>query len=418
LEVFMFASLDSLSSRVPGVRLEDLVAVPVDVGKYVAMAKVVDFTGSELAGPFEFCLDRSGVERFVTRVRSVVPESVMLVRVGLEAAGHYHLPLAGGVLPEGWELRILNPGHVSMQRKANGSRGVKTDKVDLAAIADLLLAGRGTIAPPFADSVMTLTGWVAHRARRSLIRRRTIQQLTTHVDRCFPGLGRVMWSVTLSKAGRLIITEMPDPVRVRRLGPVRLQRFAANRGVRMTRPLAERIVEAARLALPVPGADVSRRLLARDLALLDDIEDQIAEADTEISSLVPLTPFGVLTTTPGWGPVRVANYSAAVGDPQRWPSHRQLYRASGLTPRVYESAGHRRDGRITREGSVPLRTALIDLGTGLWHSEPSSRNYGQTLRARGKPGGIILCAMAHRANKIAYAMVRDQTPWQGDRWRI
>jgi hypothetical protein len=95
LEVLMFASLDSLSSRVPGVRLEDLVAVPVDVGKHVAMAKVIDFRGSELAGPFEFCLDRSGVERLVARVRSVMPESVMLVRVGLEAAGHYHLPLAG-----------------------------------------------------------------------------------------------------------------------------------------------------------------------------------------------------------------------------------------------------------------------------------------------------------------------------------
>ena len=29
--------------------------------------------------------------------------------VGLEAAGHYHLPLAGGALPPDWELRLLNP---------------------------------------------------------------------------------------------------------------------------------------------------------------------------------------------------------------------------------------------------------------------------------------------------------------------
>jgi transposase len=113
-----------------------------------------------------------------------MPETASLVRVGLEAAGHYYLPLAGGVLPASWELWVLNPGHVSMQRKVNGSRGVKTDKVDLTAIADLLLAGKGTIAPPFADAVMTLGGWVAHRRRRSLVRRRTIQQLTTHVDRC------------------------------------------------------------------------------------------------------------------------------------------------------------------------------------------------------------------------------------------
>jgi transposase len=38
------------------------------------------------------------------------------------------------------------------------------------------------------------------------------------------------------------------------------------------------------------------------------------------------------------------------------------------------------------------------------------------LRARGKNGGVIACAMAHRANKIAYAMVRDQTSYQPERW--
>ena len=260
-----------VTARSSGVRLEDLVAVPVDVGKHSAMASVVDFTGATLMKPFEFSLDRRGVGELVGRVRSAVPATVSLIRVGLEAAGHYHLPLAGGALPGEWELRLLNPGHVAMQRKANGQRGVKTDRVDLVAIGDLLLAGRGTIAPAFADPVMTLAGWVAHRRRRSLVRRRTIQQLTTHVDRCFPGLGRVLWSVALSKSGRLILSELPDPARVARLGPARLRSFAAHRGVRMTTPLAETIVDAARNALPVPGADVARRLLAADLELLDDI---------------------------------------------------------------------------------------------------------------------------------------------------
>ena len=69
----------------------------------------------------------------------------------------------------------------------------------------------------------------------------------------------------------------------------------------------------------------------------------------------------------------------------------------------------RRDGSISREGSVALRRALIGLGIGLWQADPAAKSYGQPLRARGKKGGVIGCAMAHRANKIAYAMVRDQT---------
>lgn len=50
----------SLTVRSSGVRLEDLIAVPIDVGKHSAMAKVIDFTGTTLAKPFTFELDRCG----------------------------------------------------------------------------------------------------------------------------------------------------------------------------------------------------------------------------------------------------------------------------------------------------------------------------------------------------------------------
>ena len=56
-----------------------------------------------------------------------------------------------------------------------------------------------------------------------------------------------------------------------------------------------------------------------------------------------------------------------------------------------------------------------ELGIGLWQRDLASRAYAQTqLRARGKPGGVIACALAHRANKIAFAMVRHQSPFRLD----
>jgi hypothetical protein len=48
----------------------------------------------------------------------------------------------------------------------------------------------------------------------------------------------------------------------------------------------------------------------------------------------------------------------------------------------HEVSGRRRDGSISREGSVTLRRALIDLGVGLWHCEPAAQRYGRQLRAR------------------------------------
>jgi transposase len=38
------------------------------------------------------------------------------------------------------------------------------------------------------------------------------------------------------------------------------------------------------------------------------------------------------------------------------------------------------------------------------------------LKARGKHGGIIACALAHRATRIAHALVRDQARYDLTRW--
>ena len=70
----------------------------------------------------------------------------------------------------------------------------------------------------------------------------------------------------------------------------------------------------------------------------------------------------------------------------------------------YESAGKRRDGSISREGSVALRRALIDLGMGLWLTERQPSLYAKALRERGKRGGVIACA-------LATALPVSPTPW-------
>ena len=413
------ARAQQLSARTAGVALERLVAVPVDVGKSSAMAMVCDFTGRRLAAPFEFAQDRAGVAELIERVCAVLPGQVALVRVGVEACGHYHRPLvSSGVLPDDWQLLELNPAWVTAQRRVNGTARTKTDPVDLIAIADLLLAGRGYEVLLGDEPAVELTAWVAHRRRRVQVRTGLKNQLTGQVDRCFPGLGDCLSSVLDTKVGRLVITEFADPTRLASLGASRFRRFAANRDVRVSVTVAERLVAAARQALVTPEAAVARQVLAADLALLDRLDAQIADADARIAQLVPVTHFGVLTSVPGWGPVRVGAYAAAVGDPARWPSHAKIYRAAGLNPSQYESAGRRRDGGISREGSVELRRALLDLGVGLWHCDRPARAYAASLRERGKPGGIIATALARRANKIAFAMVRDQTLYDPSCWPI
>lgn len=392
------------------------VVVAIDVGKIEFAFSVTEASRRLLLAPRTGCaMTGSSLAQVVGDISRVLPVDAQ-VKVGIEAAGHYHRPLLHATWPVGWEVLELNPGHVTEQRRVLGKRTIKTDVIDLQAMTELLLAGRGQPVQGRALVLGELTAWAAHRTGRVAIRTATKNQLLGHLDRTFPGLTLALPDVLGTKVGRLVAGEFADPARLIALGSARFIRFGATRGLQIRRPVADRLVDAAREALPAADAAVARAVLAADLALLADLDTQVDQATDQLARLLPLTPFAPLLSVPGWATVRAGNYGGALGDPTRFDNHRQVYRTAGLNPIQYESAGKRRDSVISREGSVELRRALIDLGLGLWLNDPAAKAYGSQLRERGKKGGVIACAMANRANRIAYALVRDQQPYDPSRW--
>ena len=393
------------------------VVVAVDVGKTEFAFSVTDSVRSLLLKPRTGCsMTGPSLAQVVADISKVLPDGAK-VKVGIEAAGHYHRPLLGaGSWPLGWELLALNPGHVTEQRRVLGKRTIKTDVIDLQAMTELLLAGRGMPVRDRCLVLTELTAWSTHRSGRVVLRTATKNQLLGQLDRTFPGLTLALPDILGTKVGRLVAAEFADPARLAALGASRFIRFGATRGVRIRKTVADKLIQSARDALPTADAPVARAVLTADLALLADLDAQIEHANTELDRLVPLSPFAPLLTVSGWGPVRAGNYGGALGDPARFDNPRQLYRTAGLNPIQYESAGKRRDSVISREGSVPLRRALIDLGVGLRLCEPAAKTHAAELRDRGKKSLVIACAMAHRANRIAFALVRDQASYDPSRW--
>ena len=393
------------------------VVVAIDVGKNEFAVAVSDAARRTLLKPRLGCpMTGPAVRDVVATIQRLLPAGAD-VKIGIEAAGHYHRPLlASGRWPTRWELLELNPGHVTEQRRVLGKRTIKTDAVDLEAMTELLLAGRGLPVRGRDTALTELTAWSAHRTGRVQLRTATKNQLLGQLDRSFPGLTVALPDVLGTKVGRLVAAEFADPARLAALGSSRFIRFGATRGLQIRRPTADKLIAAAKNALPMPDAAVARAVLAADLALLADLDAQIEAATAELARLVPASPFRPLLTVTGWGAVRAGNYGGALGDPARFPTARQVYRSAGLNPIQYESAGKRRDTVISREGSVELRRALIDLGMGLWLTDPAAGQHATALRARGKKGPVIACAMAHRANRIAFALVRDQADYDPTRW--
>jgi transposase len=100
-------------ARVRGVGPQRCLAVPVDVGKWSAMALVADYHGEVFVAPFEFKLDEPGVRQLLAAIdAAVTARDAVVCRVGVESAGHYHRTLVARLRAGGVEVVELNPAAV------------------------------------------------------------------------------------------------------------------------------------------------------------------------------------------------------------------------------------------------------------------------------------------------------------------
>ena len=407
-------------ARVRGVDPAACLVVPVDVGKWSAMALVADHHGEIVLAPFEFRLDEPGVRRLLSVIEvEVAARSAVLCRVGVEAAGHYHRTVVARLRAAGVEVVELNPAQVKEARAQQLLRRLKSDERDLGAMAELMVRGAGRLPQVRDDAMAAQVAWVAHRRRKVAAHVALSNQVQGHLDLVFPGLGACFDGILSTKAGRVLVRDIADPDRMRRLGVEGLVGFVARRGVQLRRPKAEQLLDAARVALRLPAAEREpvAALLDADVALLDALDVEIDRAEAALADVLASTPAGVLTSLPGVGIVRASAYGAGIGDPVRFPNAAAAYRASGLVPTEYSSAGRARGGQhISREGSAELRSAIIELGRGLAGHDPDFGAYRQRLRSSGKRPMVAAVAVGHRAHRLAFAMLRTQEPYDPTRW--
>ncbi len=406
--------------RIRGLDPARCLVAAVDVGKAAALALLADQHGQLIGAPVEVELTERGVGRLEAALGAArSARDAVALRVGVETAGHYHRTLVARLVAAGHDLVELNPAQVKAARATLGARRLKSDLRDCAAMIELLVRGGGR-PPQVRNAAMAgQAAWVAHRRRKVLARTALGNQLLGTLDLVFPGLDGCFDDLLDARAGRLLVGELADPDRMRRLGVEGLRRFCARRGVQLRRPKAGQLIAAAQTALRLPAGEHTVRLamLAADVALLTALDAEIAAAEVELAAVLADTPATVLTSLPGVAVVRASAYGAALGDPARYPDAAAAYRASGLVPSSYESAGRTRGRQpISREGSVELRRAILELGRGLGRSEPDFARYRRELAARGKPPGVVAVAVAHRAHRLAFALIRAGETYQADRW--
>lgn len=115
----------------------------VDAAKYVNAAMICTIYGDILKGPFEFDGSQTGFH-VLRKAIDETREAYQLTDVilGIETTAHYYEDLVRISMNEGYIVRVINAATTAKERETVLNY-TKTDRVDLMAIIQSILHGRG-----------------------------------------------------------------------------------------------------------------------------------------------------------------------------------------------------------------------------------------------------------------------------------
>jgi transposase len=144
--------------------------------------------------------------------------------------------------------------------------------------------------------------------------------------------------------------------------------------------------------------------VAASLALIDELEAQIAEVNTRLKEGHADHPYiPLLMSAPGIGWVLAFTIAAEIGEIERFASPAKLTGYTGLCPRVNQSGESDRRGPLSKHGPTYLRWALVEATMHALRHPAYAERYQRTKRRLGKQRGAKV-AQIEIARRLAHAI--------------
>jgi transposase len=382
----------------------------IDIAKNTHAAAVIDADGKQLHKPISFANSNDGCEKLLVMFERVgaSPDTIL---IGMEATGHYWLPLYSELAERGFDIAVINPIQTDALRKVYIHRD-KTDVQDSLLIAQLLRFGeyrRSTIAD---EEIVALRQLL--RYRLALVdsvgdcKRRVIALL----DQVFPEYAK-QFSDVFGVTSSELLQKYPTPEDLLSVSSRKLSAFLskASHG-HFGEAKAEQLRAAASSSFGVTfGREVFAFQIRQLVEQMSFLEKQLTDLDAEISlQLQKADTF--ITTIPGIGDTLGAAILGEIGDIRRFENPAKLVSYSGLNAKIRESGeftGTR--ATISKRGSPYLRRAIWLAASRAAFCDPTLSAYYQSLKARGKHHLTAVTAVSRKMCNIIFAILSQNRPY-------
>jgi transposase len=300
-------------------------------------------------------------------------------------------PLVEAMVDQGPRVVVVTPRQVKALRRRYRASDAKSDPADAYVLADVLRTDGHRLAPLTCDNDPTKVLRALSRTRKDLQEARVapVNQLTSQLERCFPGaIG--LFAELHTPVAVAFLRRYPTSHAATQLTQAKLAAFLRRLPYPGRTPVTTLLgrIRTAPAAGISPGEAAGRAVCV--LALLDAIQAcALKEREWEAEIIERLEVHAdahIFTSLPKAGHgVRAAALLGELGDVRaRFPTEDALAALAGAAP-VTITSGKRRVVKFRWAGDKKLRAALLDFADDSRHASPwAATIYAQALARTGR----------------------------------
>ena len=376
----------------------------IDVAKDKHDCLITNSDGIILSEPFVIENSNIGFAGLLRRLTDC-SKDLSMIKVGLEATGHYSDNLIEFLITKGLNTTVINPLHTSLYGKSLIFRKTNTDKVDARSIVTLLRTER--LAPYSHSSYQIRELKSLTRYRLSLVQKRAVLK-SSYARLCvilFPELEKLV--PTLHGASvYALLSEFPNSKAIANCHLTRLVNLlsVASRG-RYRKEKAVEIRAAAKTSIG-SFSDVKSLELQQIIQLIRIMDTQVEQVEARINPIVDALQSPIMTI-PGISYRMAAIIIAETENLTNFGSAEQVLAFAGLEPSVYQSGQlTSTHARMVKRGSKYLRYALFNAAKYVCLWDPVFSAFLAKKRSEGKAYNVAVSHVAKKLTRVIFHLVK------------
>jgi len=397
--------------------------VGIDVAKDKHTAFFGTATGKTLLKRLVFKNDIEGFEKLFTYVEAMkVKHSVEKEVFGFEPTANYHKPLAEHLIKCGRQVVLVSGKAVKNNREMMDGRWDKNDTKDPANIADLISQSKFMYYDHPVLPLRDLRNLLSLKRRlkkqehsiQVRIRNHLIAQYFPEMDSYYGRSGSIGLSIVKWCLAPCVIANFEFDRFVQAIAGSRRLTLGQQKRLRGIWDKAACSIGCE----PGEGLGFEAKLMVEGL---QQTRDAIELTDGKILQVCLNFPeYSYLLSIPGFGPDVSAKVLAAIGNPFRFDSQKQVLKMAGMDLSAKRS-GKKSESvtpKLSKKGKASLRYALYQAA----HIASSRNQYFVTyftnkLRGREREKGIktkMKVKLAAKLLVIAWILMKKQEPFNPD----